>query len=186
MAFNIKKSYLSRNFHPCGLYPTKLDLFLRKLTSVQILSISSNHVYSPRICLMNPFKYYPKSCPSKREVSVVQSKQDNLVSAVLSLPGVKLTPSLSFSPNSQEQSCRSSQDPHWKFFGSSVESWSSWVNSTAEQLVSPLPLRFSPSQDILTPSSDLLMLLIDSKLLQCIASFHVLEHSPTISLRILG
>jgi hypothetical protein len=65
MAFKVKKSYLLRNFHPCGLYHINLDLFLRKLTSVQILSISSNNVYSPRICLFNPFKSSPKPYPQK-------------------------------------------------------------------------------------------------------------------------
>jgi hypothetical protein len=39
----------------------------------------------------------------------------------------------------QEQLGGRPQDPHWRFLGSSMESWSSWVKSSPQEPVSPFP-----------------------------------------------
>jgi hypothetical protein len=70
---------------------------------------------------MNPFESYTKPRPSEKAVSTIQSKLDGPVSAVLTLPRVKLTTSLPFilflkkHSTTQPLSHGDSKVPPWNF-----------------------------------------------------------------------
>ena len=97
-------------------------------------------------------------------------KPEYPVSAVLTLTGAKLTPSLSFSPNSQEHPVESLLDPLVENF--LIPPWNpsilNWFQLSKDRRLQ-FPLRFHLFQGILIPPFDLLAPWMDLKCLKYIA-----------------
>jgi hypothetical protein len=130
----------------------------------------------------------------KWDTSAVQSKSDcSIVEigwsgfCVFNTSEVKLTPSLLFLTLCQEQPVESPLGLlGGDLLGSFVEYSSSWVDSTPQELVSPIPppvLLFSMYFHLIL---NLFAPWMDLKFLRCIISINVLEQPTVISLSFLG
>jgi hypothetical protein len=121
-------------------------------------------------------------------ILVIQEKSDCLVSETrlsgfhgFKPPGLNL-PLHHFSHFSltltQEQPWGQPQEPHWWFFGSFVESWSSWLKSTPQELVSPFPQPVFPHLKVFLPNplSFCPMDGFEIPLLHCLYSCHRTIH----------
>jgi hypothetical protein len=76
--------------------------------------------------------------------------------------------------HTQEQTWGRPQDPLWRFLGSSMESWSSWVKSTSQEPVSPFPQPGFPHLKVFSPNPRSLYPIdgFEIPLMNCLHSYH--------------